>query len=236
MAKDKERKTKKHKTKTTTAKIKTKNIDPALGDTDFPPCTIISTFVMSDANIQSFNRLIRSPMDCFINALQLIRILDQRTADIMRISTSGVVGFSQKQIELIFMYTLKKNFNFKRFYRFDTWQQEITQHMPLSTCVFAGYRMGMNDGAGHVFIIAKNNNGIIFYIDPQLNTMCNITEPDCQAHLINKNFYFILYNSRATLTVSQNLKVAKYISKMQTHAIRPLEAVDSPDSDGVITP
>jgi len=229
MAKDKTNKKqllKGTKTRRATLKVKrTKKIDPALGDTDFPTCTHIATFPISDENIQSFNRIIRSPMDCFINALQLIRILDQKTADIMRISTSGVAGFSQRQIEIIFIYTLKHNYNFKKFYRFDTWYQEI-ENMPIRSCIFTGYRM--NDGTGHVFIMAKSQNGTIFYIDPQINTMCDITEQACQAHLSNKNFYFILFKSLKLLTERQNLKIANYISKMQSRALAPRQ--DSPDS------
>ena len=228
MAKDKHVKTKK---RTMINKIKPKtiikrNLDPTLGDTDFPSYNTLTTFRISDENIRSFNRIIMSPMDCFINALQIIGILDQRTADIIRISTSGMVGFNEKQIELIFMYTLKKNFHFKKYYLYATWLSEITQNMRPGTCVFAGYRM--IDGAGHVFLIARRLDGIIVYIDPQLNTICDINEQECRANLMNKKFYFLLYNSSRFLTERQNLKVARYITKMQKNVVAPPPARAAP--------
>jgi len=70
---------------------------------------------MTPNNITNFTRDFSSPMDCFINALQMFGVLDPYSANLMRISTIGTNGFTKEQIEWSFMYRYNHNFNFERF-------------------------------------------------------------------------------------------------------------------------
>ena len=49
------------------------------------PTTMFTQFAITDDSINSFQRVIASPMDCFINALQIIGIINNISANLMRI-------------------------------------------------------------------------------------------------------------------------------------------------------
>jgi hypothetical protein len=64
---------------------------------------------MSDDNIRGFERLVYKRNDCFINAIQLFGALDTVNANILRISSAGDTGFTEEQIERIFILKLGKS-------------------------------------------------------------------------------------------------------------------------------
>ena len=43
----------------------------------FPPCNNLSQFQITDEQLLSFNRTVPSPMECFINALQILGVLQK---------------------------------------------------------------------------------------------------------------------------------------------------------------
>jgi hypothetical protein len=57
------------------------------------------------------------------------------------------------------------------------------------------------EGPAHIFIIARAQDGVIYYIDPQLNLICNIDT--CADRIKLNNNYFLLFNSTAQLTPEQ---------------------------------
>jgi hypothetical protein len=75
-----------------------------------PPCPIMSEFPITQEAINSFTRLFRPSHDCFINALQLIKAIDSRTADIMRICIIGLTGFNEAKIEMIMSLIYSYNY------------------------------------------------------------------------------------------------------------------------------
>jgi len=56
-------------------------------------------------------------------------------------------------------------------------------------------------GPAHIFIIARAQDGVIYYIDPQLNLICNIDS--CADRIKLNNNYFLLFNSTAQITPEQ---------------------------------
>jgi len=161
-----------------------------------PECTVMSQFQISDANILGFKRYVKSPMDCFINALQLFGLLNELTANLLRIPTAlQTYGFTKEDIEMIFILFKGNNFNFKSTHNFQEFSQQIDTYLHPGYAIFAGY-------LGHVFILARKLDGLIMLIDPQGPLFCNIN--DCQHYIYKPNTdYFILFNSPEKLTVQQ---------------------------------
>uniref|UniRef100_A0A6C0HQ92 Uncharacterized protein n=1 Tax=viral metagenome TaxID=1070528 RepID=A0A6C0HQ92_9ZZZZ len=56
-------------------------------------------------------------------------------------------------------------------------------------------------GPAHIFIIARAQDGVIYYIDPQLNLICNIDS--CADRIKLNSNYFLLFNSTAQITPDQ---------------------------------
>lgn len=166
-------------------------------DQGLPPCTEISTFRVTDDQINGFERLINSPMDCVITAMQIIGMLDGKSANIMRVTTLGIHGITKIQIELIFTLFYNKNFDFKQTYDYDEFTRTISATLPVGHVVFGGY-------VGHVFILARHLDGSIYYIDPQINTYCNVADDQCSALFTqNQSSWFLMTNSVENLTPVQ---------------------------------
>jgi hypothetical protein len=168
----------------------------------FPECNILSQFKISDDNIMNFRRHIKSPMDCVINALQLMGILDTTSSNVFRISCVGTNGFTKEQIEKIFILYIGLNFEFKSTKDFNEFATTIETKLLPGNVVFAGY-------SGHVFLLGRYLDGRIVYIDPQLNIICDILK--CQEIIKNGGKeYFILFNSEEKL-VNQQLEHLGFI-------------------------
>ena len=165
----------------------------------FPPCTILSLFSITDEQIASFNRGVQTPMDCFINALQLLGVINDMTANIMRISAAGRAGFSQEEIEKIFILLTKHNHDFKatpNIAEFSTW---IASHLPPGKVVFAGHEGQSN----HVYLIGRAADGRILYIDPQLGTICDLSLEECQKLISDNHIFRLMFHSAGQLTPDQ---------------------------------
>lgn len=57
------------------------------------------------------------------------------------------------------------------------------------------------EGSAHIFILARAQDGVIYYIDPQLNLTCNIDS--CSDRIKLNNNYFLLFNSSRPITPDQ---------------------------------
>jgi hypothetical protein len=167
-----------------------------------PFCTNLSQFQITDEQILNFKSIVTtSPMDCFINALQILGYLDTKTSNIMRISSAGRTGFLQEEIEKIFIVLQGYNFDFKSTSspaEFSSW---ITSHLLPGHVVFAGYEGQTN----HVYLIGRFHNGQIVYIDPQLGTLCDLTTAPCIQYISQQPILKLLFNSPTKLT-PDNLK------------------------------
>lgn len=165
----------------------------------FPECTNLSQFVISDYNIQNFSRHFSSPMDCFINALQLYGAIDEMCANLMRISGVGRKGFSKEELEIIFMYITGYNYDFKTTTNYDDFVKQIENNILPGHAVFSGYQdIYEGKSISHVFIIAKTSDNKIVYIDPQIPIICDVEM--CQnLYLRQHQTWYLLFNSTIKL-------------------------------------
>jgi len=204
-------KTRKSRTLIKNKKNNKKKMGGMLEEHGLPQVNMLSQFQMSDVNLFSFNRLFNAPMDCFINALQLMGVLNLLSANIMRISTLGVTGFTKEQIEIIFSYVYGTNFEFKETSNYQEWSQWIAQYLMPGYAVFSGF-------TGHVFIIARSTNGTLYYIDPQLNLFCDLSNTSCESYLRDKSTWYLLFNSREKLTLEQEKLIIDYTDYLRSHS------------------
>lgn len=171
----------------------------------FPPCLVLGQFLMTDESLYSFKRDFSSPTDCFINALQLIGILDSKTSNILRITSKARDGgFTADEIELIFMYATLKNCKFMSTGIWSEFETIINQILLPGNVTFAGF-------TGHVFLIGRDNLGTLVYIDPQINLFCPLSQ--YQPILQTKDEWWLLFFSEDFLTQEQKNIVTEYISK-----------------------
>ena len=164
-----------------------------------PPCVNLTYFRITDDQINSFETVVKSPMDCFINSLQLLGIINNVTADIMRISTAGKTGFTQEEIEKIFILLTGHNHDFKGTNSPDEFSIFIAKNLPPGNVVFAGHE----GQSKHVYLIGRTLNGTIKYIDPQKGTICDLSLKDCQEFISNNKIFRLMFNSEYKLTPEQ---------------------------------
>lgn len=213
--------------------------------------TSLTQFIIGDEDLQRFNRQFKSPMDCVINALQIIRILDKKQADIMRI-TSGHLGITKEQIELIFMLHTNRNHSFIGM-KPNVFENQIQNNLGLNKIVFAGYSLSLPDGSinRHVFLMGRDSNNVIGYIDPSAVTSSesniysihtNIEQHKSklqkfiESNINNPNFeLYLLYHSVGELNEGEiqflNSYIEEYIKKSydsmkeQNHKINQLSSI-----------
>lgn len=124
--------------------------------------------VNSTEEFAKFKRRILKPKDCVINALQVLGLVEERTAELMRIMV-GDTGINATQIEAVFEFTYpNQKFKFKEQNAFSL--MTILDGMPYDnpSVVFAG--VVYQGGDGHVFIIERSAMGGHFKIlDPHVS-------------------------------------------------------------------
>ena len=165
----------------------------------FPFCDSLSLFPITNEQIASFSRNIQSPMDCFINALQLLGVINHLTANIMRISSAGKTGFLQEEIEKIFILITGHNHDFRAAPSSEDFSRWISTYLPPGHVVFAGHQGSSN----HVYLIGRTLDGRISYIDPQLGTICDLQSEECQKFISDNTLFRLMFNSSTKLTSDQ---------------------------------
>lgn len=194
-----------------------------ISDKNYTFTMIPSVFQITQDNLNQFISTVDSqltPMDCFINALQLLNIFDKYTSNVLRITCVGKQGVSESQVEQIFTlwhvmhYARTGYFDFLELGNFDLWSPVVTRALKNpGDVIFAGWRQ---QSGGHVFIIAKDLGGNILYIDPQINTSCSLNniENNSRTFCINSlrqgetpdRSYFILYRSEEEILSQEIIK------------------------------
>jgi hypothetical protein len=129
--------------------------------------------------------------------MQIIGMLDIYSANLLRITLVGQLGIDQPQIEKIFILYYGYNFKFDSITNFQDVSNTISC-LQVGHVAFAGYQ-DVN-GAKHVFLIGRKTDGHVYYIDPQINQICNLADPQCLQYIANKQFYFLLKNNHTKLT------------------------------------
>lgn len=165
----------------------------------FPHCNNLSQFKITDEQLLSFKRIAPTPMDCFINALQIIGVVNNITANIMRLSSAGKTGFTSEEIEKIFIFLSGHNHDFKATGSPQEFSEWIAKNVFPGHVVFAGHEGGNN----HVYLIGRGIDGTIVYIDPQLGIMCDLSTQECQGYLKNNRVYRLMFNSQGKLSPEQ---------------------------------
>jgi hypothetical protein len=165
----------------------------------FPPCTSLSQFKITDEQILTFKRAVPTPMDCFINALQILGVVNNVTANIMRISSAGKTGFTTDEIEKIFIFLSGHNHDFKATGSPQEFSEWIAKNLFPGHVVFAGHQGDIN----HVYLIGRQISGNLVYIDPQLGIFCDLSTDECQGYLKNNRVYRLMFNSLEKLSPEQ---------------------------------
>lgn len=165
--------------------------------------TILFETRISDQNFCNFKRFLNSPMDCFVNAMQIMGMLNTNAANLLRISCVGVSGFSQEQIASIFILYTNFFFLFREMAGWDAFGQQIMKISP-GYVTLGGYH---KNGTGHVFLIGKTTQNKMIYIDPQIqnNTLCFLHEAQCENLIKNMDKYYLLYRNDIQLTPQQRM-------------------------------
>ena len=171
-------------------------IGEALG---LPQCNSLSQFKITDEQLLGFKRNAPTPMDCFINALQIIGVIDNITANIMRLSSAGKTGFTTEEIEKTFIFLSGHNHDFKATGSSLEFSEWIAKNVFPGHVVFAGHEGGNN----HVYLIGRTIDGTIVYIDPQVGILCDLSTEECQGYLKNNRVYRLMFNSLEKLSPEQ---------------------------------
>jgi hypothetical protein len=152
-------------------------------------------FEMTNSLINGFRRQIPKPMDCVINALQLMGALSSKCAELMRI-VAGDGGFQKEQIEATFQFLFpSKQWKFEPFVNLEdlaNYAQNVMKSGTVVFCGYQGYNPTVKQNIGHVFLVGKDAAGKPLYIDPQIPTICNLIDSACEKYIAGKNQYFIL--------------------------------------------
>lgn len=164
----------------------------------------IAQFYISNDNLIRFKREVKKPRDCVINALEIIGILNDVNADLMRIAV-GDTGLGTNQIESIFCYVERRfHWRFIRYTNIKTLEDFCLHNLKPSHVIFCGYSKEVNGGIfKHVFLIGKTNQLEVLYIDPQINVFCNLGGKACFSYIKDAQEYYILQTSADAQQIQQ---------------------------------
>tara|TARA_Y100000592_G_C5465742_1_gene316589 strand:- start:202 stop:846 length:645 start_codon:yes stop_codon:yes gene_type:complete len=156
----------------------------------------IHQFGFSDININVFKRGLKKPKDCVINAMQMLGIIEETPADLMRVLVGENFGITKEQLQSCFEILYRKenlSWRFETYTNITTLSNFVKDKLSPSRAILCGY------DNKHVFLIAKSENGEMFMIDPQLdlpNNMCSLSHGEsrdkCFDLIGNKEKYHIL--------------------------------------------
>jgi len=161
----------------------------------------VALFAVTEENLVNFQRLIASPRDCVINALQIIGFLDSNAANLMRITSLGRVGgFTSDEIERIFILYTKHNHDFIETSNSTDFERAIQEQVPVGHACFIGLQ---NATASHVALIARRANGDLMLIDPQQEIYINVLDPRISGYFEEYTTYHLLFRCLDPLTDPQ---------------------------------
>lgn len=167
-----------------------------------PKATVVSQKPITDADLFAFKGIKHSPMDCAINALQIMGVITEQVANLLRITSLGKKnGLNQTEIQKIFILHYPNNFSFAKANTFAEFATTIKTTLNRGHVCFAGY-MG-HHGVGHVFIIGRKANGELVLIDPQQKLFCELKDDPCTALIGSGKDYYLLFHSAEGLTKTQ---------------------------------
>lgn len=170
-----------------------------------PPTNILSQFKISDDNIYNFRRFVSSSNDCVITAMQIIGMLDNITANLLRIALNKNAALGKDQIERIFTLYTGNLFDFISTRNFDEFLNYLRENLRPGNVVFAGHSNNLSiETYGHAFIIGRTTDRKLLYIDPSISAICDLESKECN-ELISGNHapWYLLHNSERTLSIDE---------------------------------
>lgn len=147
-------------------------------------------FNMTEKNsrliVESRNKKQDNKMDCVVNAMEILGLIDSFLAEAFRIVVKN--GVTECDTEELFN-ALESHLGGNKQYKFGIvrgnsaidFLVNFTKLMPNNTAIFTGTRKIVNgEDKGHVFVIAKDNHGVVQNIDLQNeNRMCPLKDLQC---------------------------------------------------------
>jgi len=168
----------------------------------FPDPTLVVQYPISDADLLGFKRIKNSPMDCAINAFQIMNVITPKVGNLLRITSIGTKhGLTESEIAKIFILHTGHNYSFAKISTPEDFAATIEKSLKKEHVCFAGYTHP--GGGGHVIVIGRDKDGILVLIDPQQNLYCKLPTASCFARIAGKSSYHLLFSSAETLTKEQ---------------------------------
>lgn len=146
----------------------------------------ISSFPVLPEYFYKFKRWVKKPKDCVINTLELLNIIDNTCADLMRIVV-GDTGLFPDPVLNIFKYVYPNHeWNFCDISNIQS-LASIAANLPINHVMVC---TGETTSAAHIFLIGKNYLGKPFLIDPHIGHTidCDLTDISCYNILKSANF------------------------------------------------
>jgi hypothetical protein len=162
----------------------------------------VAQFPITNEQLTNIQRTVVKPRDCVVNAMEIIGIADSRSADIMRIMV-GDVGVQAEQIEDIFQFLFKRPFVFTYDSDINKLSNYVAENLKINHVIFLGVHY--INGDKHVFLIGKDMNGGIIYIDPQNPLLCDLRYQECSLNVFSQvtGFNILEYDIISTIQVSE---------------------------------
>lgn len=134
----------------------------------------IAEFPITQENLDNFVRGFPIPNDCVINAMSFIGLFrSDRTADICRIFSNNR-GLHTDQILSFFRYTSPRQWDYINI-TFASLVNFVNNSLKRNHVSFCQYYVP-GSFYSHVWLLGKNNNDEIFYIDPHIpGGICNLS-------------------------------------------------------------
>ena len=216
--------------------VKRKQKGGVLEREGFPVCNTMASFSITDQSLASFQRVFPIPGDCVISALQLVGVIDAQAADIMRIATiAGSTWNDPEQIELVFVYRTMRNFLYSESDNYHQFVDIIQRELPRGSVVFAGYEA--QNGQRHAFLIGRQLDGQIVYIDPQTNpSFCPLSDPRCSRFVEGRRSWQLLFYNPTQLSQAQGRRVIQYTTQRALVAQAEAAARETPKAPARETP
>lgn len=200
-----------------------------------PQINMMADFSITEETINKFSRFFKSQTDCVITALQMMKVFDDTTAEMFRVSEylkkiKGIPGgISQFEIELFCMIKTGYNFDLRFYNDITQWRNVLVTLLPVGRGVCC---WGSGQEMDHAFIIFKGHDNKLYLIDPQSADIaaaaaaapysaapaastiyCKLENDNCYRYLSNVPPYGILFRSTDMLNQRNAETLKKYITR-----------------------
>ena len=139
----------------------------------------VALFVLPPEFVKDFSRTKNNPIDCVINALQLLGIVDMSCSHLLRVVIKEQLN--NNQIDEIFEWVYQgSGYAFKMTdmtstTNNDSFKQFATNSLPMGHAAIFGVQWKSPGQGGHVFVIAKGTDNQVYLIDPHITTKDPVT-------------------------------------------------------------